>query len=148
TKDLKREVVKNVVMTGALFRLLEFDRDEKMLRQLLEERFGRKGPEIVTLNMEAARRGRAAIEAILAERGWTNVGYRLEPRPKPAPGVYINGNEALVIAAIEAGAPSSARDPIISGPLVAPARGAPSRDPTSESPAGGVWAPAPPARSA
>jgi 2-oxoglutarate ferredoxin oxidoreductase subunit alpha len=103
TKDLKREVVKNVVMTGALFRLLEFDRDETMLRQLLEERFGRKGPEIVTLNMEAARRGRAAVEAILGERGWTNVGYRLQPRPKPAPAVYINGNEALVIAAIEAG---------------------------------------------
>ncbi|HKW50590.1 MAG TPA: 2-oxoacid:acceptor oxidoreductase family protein, partial [Candidatus Eisenbacteria bacterium] len=103
TKDLKREVVKNVVMTGALFRLLEFDRDEKMLRELLEERFGRKGPEIVTLNLEAARRGRAVVEAILAERGRANVGYRLEPRPKPTPAVYINGNEALVIAAIEAG---------------------------------------------
>src|SRR2546427_12933431 len=29
TRDLKKEVVKNVVMTGALFRLLEFDRDEQ-----------------------------------------------------------------------------------------------------------------------
>jgi len=101
-RDLKREVVKNVVMTGALFRLLEFDRDEAWLRQLLEERFGRKGPELVTLNLEAARRGRAAVEAILAERGWATVGYRLEPRAA-APAVYIGGNEALAIGAIEAG---------------------------------------------
>jgi 2-oxoglutarate/2-oxoacid ferredoxin oxidoreductase subunit alpha len=103
TRDLKKEVVKNVVMTGALFRLLEFDRDEAWLRRLLEERFGRKGPELVNLNLEAARRGRAAVETILSERGWPDAGYRLEARPNPAPAVYINGNEALVIAAIEAG---------------------------------------------
>jgi 2-oxoglutarate ferredoxin oxidoreductase subunit alpha len=103
TRDLKKEVVKNVIMTGALFRLLEFDGDETWLRRLLEERFGRKGPELVSLNLEAARRGRAAVEAILSERGWSNVGYRLEAKPNPAPAVYINGNEALVIGAIEAG---------------------------------------------
>ncbi|HKV44568.1 MAG TPA: 2-oxoacid:acceptor oxidoreductase family protein, partial [bacterium] len=102
-RDLKKEVVKNVVMTGALFRLLEFDQDERWLRRLLEERFGRKGPELVNLNMEAARRGRAAVEAILSERRWPNVGYRLEPLPNPAPAVYIAGNEALAIGAIEAG---------------------------------------------
>jgi 2-oxoglutarate/2-oxoacid ferredoxin oxidoreductase subunit alpha len=103
TRDLKKEVVKNVVMTGALFRLLEFDRDEQWLRQLLDERFGRKGPELVNLNLEAARRGRAAVEAVLSERGWANVGYRIESRRNPAPSVYISGNEALVIGAIEAG---------------------------------------------
>lgn len=103
TRDLKKEVVKNVVMAGAFFRLLEFDRDEAWLRRLLEERFGRKGPELVNLNLEAARRGRAAVETISSERGWRDVGYRLEARPNPAPAVYINGNEALVIGAIEAG---------------------------------------------
>ncbi|HLW58435.1 MAG TPA: 2-oxoacid:acceptor oxidoreductase subunit alpha [bacterium] len=102
-RDLKKEVVKNVVMTGALFRLLEFDQDERWLRRLLEERFGRKGPDLVNLNMEAARRGRAAVEAILSERRWPNVGYRLEPLQHPSPAVYIAGNEALVIGAIEAG---------------------------------------------
>jgi 2-oxoglutarate/2-oxoacid ferredoxin oxidoreductase subunit alpha len=101
--DLKKEVVKNVVMTGALFRLLEFDGDEAWLRQLLEERFGRKGPQLVNLNLEAARRGRTAVESILAQRGWSDIGYRLEARPDPAAGVYIAGNEALVIGAIEAG---------------------------------------------
>ncbi|HEX9246447.1 MAG TPA: 2-oxoacid:acceptor oxidoreductase family protein, partial [bacterium] len=102
-RDLKKEVVKNVVMTGALFRLLEFDSDEQWLRRLLEERFGRKGPELVNLNLEAARRGRAAVESVLAERGWPGIGCRLTPLPKPDPAVYMAGNEALAIGAIEAG---------------------------------------------
>jgi len=102
-QDLKKEVVKNVVMTGALFRLLEFDGDERWLRRLLEERFARKGADLVNLNLEAARRGKAAVEEILSARGWSTVGYRLEARPDPAPAVYIAGNEALTIGAIDAG---------------------------------------------
>lgn len=102
-RDLKKEVVKNVVMTGALFRLLEFDQDERWLRQFLEERFGRKGPELVSLNLEAAHRGRAAVEQVLRERGWESVGYRIDPVPGAPPRVYMGGNEALCIAAIQAG---------------------------------------------
>jgi len=102
-RDLKKEVVKNVVMMGALFRLLEFDQDESRLRQLLEERFARRGQGLVDLNLEAARRGRAAAEALLKERGWRDVGYRLEPVAGRPPAVYIGGNEALAIGAIQAG---------------------------------------------
>jgi 2-oxoglutarate ferredoxin oxidoreductase subunit alpha len=102
-RDLKKEVVKNLVMTGALFRLLEFDKDEKWLRQLLEQRFGRKGPALVDLNLEAARRGRAAVEQVLKEKSWPSVGYRLEPAAEAPPRVYIGGNEALCVAAIQSG---------------------------------------------
>jgi len=102
-RDLKKEVVKNIIMTGALFRLLEFDEDERWLRQLLEQRFGRKGPAVVNLNLEAARRGRALVEEILKGRGHDSVGYRLEAVPGARPAVYISGNEALSIAAIESG---------------------------------------------
>jgi len=102
-RDLKKEVVKNVVMTGALFRLLEFDQDESRLRQLLEERFAKRGQALVDLNLEAARRGRAAAEAILKERGWRDIGYRLQPIVGSPPALYIGGNEALAIAAIQAG---------------------------------------------
>ena len=101
--DLKKEVVKNLVMTGALFRLLGFDQDETRLRRLLEERFARRGATLVDLNIEAARRGRAAAEAILAEHGWHDIGYRLEPVEGVPPAVYIGGNEALSIGAIQAG---------------------------------------------
>jgi 2-oxoglutarate/2-oxoacid ferredoxin oxidoreductase subunit alpha len=102
-RDLKKEVVKNVVMTGALFRLLEFDQDESRLRRLLEERFAKRGQGLVDLNLEAARRGRAAAEGILKERGWRDIGYRLQPAADSAPAVYIGGNEALAIGAIQAG---------------------------------------------
>jgi len=102
-RDLKKEVVKNLVMTGALFRLLEFDQDETYLRQLLEQRFGRKGPALVGLNIEAARRGRAVIQQIVRERGWSSVGYRLDAARGAPPSVYVGGNEALCIAAIQAG---------------------------------------------
>jgi 2-oxoglutarate ferredoxin oxidoreductase subunit alpha len=102
-RDLKKEVVKNVVMTGALFRLLEFDQNETRLRRLLEERFARRGQALVDLNLEAARRGRAVAEAILKERGWRDIGFRLEPVAGSPPAVYIGGNEALAIGAIQAG---------------------------------------------
>src|SRR5579875_2516129 len=102
-RELKKEVVKNLIMTGALFRLLEFDQDERWLRRFLEERFGRKGAAVVDLNLEAARRGRALVERILEDRRQSSVGYRIEAVRDAAPAVYVSGNEALSIGAIEAG---------------------------------------------
>ncbi len=102
-RELKKEVVKNLIMTGALFRLLEFDQDERWLRQLLEERFGRKGAAIVDLNLEAARRGRTLVERILEDRRRPSVGYRIEAVRSASPAVYVSGNEALSIGAVEAG---------------------------------------------
>jgi len=100
--ELKREVVKNVVMTGALFRLLQFDPDEAYLRQLLEERFLRKGREVVELNLQAARRGRQEVERVLDRSGY-RLPVRLEPRPGRHRAVYISGNECLGLGAIAGG---------------------------------------------
>ena len=83
--ELKRDVVKNVVTVGALFRLLDFDREGTYLTSLLEERFLRKGREMVDLNLKAARRGLEVVESVLGGKGWTDSGYRLEPRPKKEP---------------------------------------------------------------
>lgn len=101
--ELKRDVVKNVVTVGALFRLLEFDRDVAYLRVLLEERFLRKGREMVDLNLRAAQRGVEVVESVLGARGWTNAGYRLEPRPTKEPMLLLSGNDALSMGAIRAG---------------------------------------------
>ncbi|MDR5675970.1 MAG: 2-oxoacid:acceptor oxidoreductase subunit alpha [Armatimonadota bacterium] len=100
--ELKREIVKNVVMTGALFRLLQFDSDEAYLRQLLEERFLRKGREVVDLNLQAARRGRQEVERVLEANGY-QLPVRLEPRPGRHRAVYISGNECLGLGAIAGG---------------------------------------------
>ncbi|HXF81280.1 MAG TPA: 2-oxoacid:acceptor oxidoreductase subunit alpha [bacterium] len=101
--ELKRDVVKNIVMVGALFRLLDFDAAGTYFRGLIEERFQRKGQETIDLNLRAAQRGREIVEERLAARAWTDVGYRLEPRPLSEPLVLITGNEALCLGAIQAG---------------------------------------------
>ncbi|MDR7439692.1 MAG: 2-oxoacid:acceptor oxidoreductase subunit alpha [Armatimonadota bacterium] len=100
--ELKREIVKNIVMTGALFRLLGFDEDFTHLRQLIEERFGRKGRDVVELNLRAAQRGREAVERVLADRAYT-LDLRLEPRPRGRRAVYISGNDCLGVGAIQGG---------------------------------------------
>jgi len=101
--ELKREIVKNIITVGALFRLLEFDADRTHLQSLVEERFLRKGRETVDLNLKAAQRGREVVEGILKSKGWSDVGYRLEPRPVKEPMLLLSGNEALSIGAIRAG---------------------------------------------
>ncbi len=111
-RELKREVVKNTVVTGALLRLLEFDSDYALFGAYLEERFGRKGREIVDLNLEAARRGRAVIEEIMKAHGWTDVGYRLEGRKVERPALLVNGNEAMSMGSILAGCRFYAAYPI------------------------------------
>ena len=111
-RELKREVVKNTVVTGALLRLLEFDMDYQLFGQYLEERFSKRGREIVDLNLEAARRGRAVIEEVMKVHGWTTVGYRLEGRKVERPALLVNGNEAMSMGAILAGCRYYAAYPI------------------------------------
>jgi 2-oxoglutarate ferredoxin oxidoreductase subunit alpha len=102
-RELKREVVKNTVVTGALLRLLAFDMDYALFRAYLEGRFGRKGQEIIDLNLEAARRGRKIIEEIMSANGWSDCGYKLEARPVEGTRLLLNGNDALGIGAVLAG---------------------------------------------
>ena len=101
--ELKKDVVKNIITVGALFRLLEFDAEGGLFRKLIEERFLRKGQDIVDLNIQAAQRGREVVEEELRAHGWTDIGYRLEPRAQKEPLLLIDGNEALSIGAIKAG---------------------------------------------
>lgn len=101
--ELKRDVVKNLVMVGALFRLLDFDQEVTHLTALLEERFLRKGREIIDLNLRAARRGLEVVESVLQAKGWTDAGYHLEPRRLKEPRLLVSGNDALSMAAIAAG---------------------------------------------
>ncbi len=100
--ELKREIVKNIIMTGALLRLLAPEGWFDYLRALIEERFGRRGQEVVELNLRAAQRGREEVERVVAERGYT-LEVWLEPRRRGRRAVYISGNECLSIGAIHGG---------------------------------------------
>ncbi len=110
--ELKLEVVKNTIVTGALLRLLEFDPDDAYFRAYLEERFADKGREVVELNLRAARLGRSVIEKVLAEQGWDGVGYRLEPKEDPSPHLLLTGNDAVSMGSIMAGCRFYAAYPI------------------------------------
>jgi 2-oxoglutarate ferredoxin oxidoreductase subunit alpha len=119
-RELKKEIVKNMVVSGALFRLLEFDMDQAYLTAWLEERFLRKGRELVDLNLTAARRGREVIEEVLKERGWEGIGVRLEPNPPKEMMLWMTGSEALGMGAIQAGCRFYAGYPITpASPLLA-----------------------------
>ncbi|MGQ0551233.1 MAG: 2-oxoacid:acceptor oxidoreductase subunit alpha [Armatimonadota bacterium] len=102
-RELKKEVVKNTVVTGALLRLLEFDMDYALFGAYLEERFSRKGREVIDLNLEAARRGRAVIEEILKANGWDGADYKLVAQKPGGATLLVNGNEALGMGAILGG---------------------------------------------
>ncbi len=101
--ELKKDVVKNIIPVGALFHLLQFDKEVTHLRALLEERFLRKGQEIVDLNLKAASRGVEVVQGVLEAKGWSDVGYRLQPQPVDEPHLLIAGNEALSMGAIAGG---------------------------------------------
>ncbi len=101
-RELRLEVTKNTIISGALLRLLEFDMDYSLLRAYLEGRFLDKGRAVVDVNLEAARRGRAAVEEVLSSAGWDGIGYRLEPQPA-APSLLLTGNEAVAMGCILAG---------------------------------------------
>lgn len=102
-RELKREVVKNTIVTGALLRLLEFDMKYEMFEDYLMARFGKKGREIVDLNLEAARRGRAVVEEIYKAKSWTSCGFTLVPQKANGTQLLVNGNEALSMGSILAG---------------------------------------------
>lgn len=102
-RELKLEVTKNTIVVGALLRLLEFDMDYALLGAYLEGRFLSKGRGVVDVNLEAARRGHAAVEGILTSNGWETVGYRLNPQPDVAPRLLLTGNEAVAMGSILAG---------------------------------------------
>jgi len=99
--EMKREVVKNTIMLGALLRILRFDDDLAYFGKLMEERFARRGRDLVDLNLTAAQRGRAAVDEICAAKGYKS-GVRLEARPAKK-AVYISGNECLGFGGIVGG---------------------------------------------
>ena len=95
---LQAPVMKNVILIGAAFALLDFDPDFKTLRGIIGQRFLRKGREIVDKNIDAATMGLKEVKALLNG----SPGYRLE-RVAKEPRILITGNEATALGALVAG---------------------------------------------
>ena len=95
--QLKFELGKNIVAVGLVSALFGLDRDQ--LARLLREKFGRKGDEVVSKNLEALDAGIQYVHDHIADRA----KFAVKPG-QPGEGVLVvNGNQALAMGAIAAG---------------------------------------------
>jgi len=95
--QLKFELGKNVVAVGVVAAM--FGLDVAVIERLLQEKFGRKGEEILAKNMRALKAGTDYVETHIADRH----DFILEAGA-PIPGVMVvSGNQALSLGAIAAG---------------------------------------------
>lgn len=98
--------MKNMVAVGASTALLGLPLDA--FKEVIEERFARKGQKVVDKNMEAISRGR---EFVKAEAGEALPDFELEPSDGKKR-LYMIGNDAIALGAIAAGARLMAAYPI------------------------------------
>ena len=109
--QIKFELGKNVVAVGALAAL--FGLPEEYLKQLIEQRFGGRGPDILTKNLAALDAGLGYVR----EHVLTAPSYRREQfevsRGEPDPNIVVlSGNQAVSLGAIAAGVEFFAGYPI------------------------------------
>ena len=98
--------MKNMVAVGASAALLGVSVDA--FKEVIEERFARKGQKVVDRNMEAITRGVKQVESELGD-GITR--FRLEPSDGKKR-LYMIGNDAIALGALAAGARLMAAYPI------------------------------------
>ncbi|KFZ39896.1 2-oxoacid:acceptor oxidoreductase subunit alpha [Thermoactinomyces vulgaris] len=105
-EEIGMSQMKNMVAVGASAALLGIPADA--FKEVIEERFARKGQKVVDRNMEAITRGFEHAEGELGD-GITR--FRLEPSDGKKR-LYMIGNDAIALGAIAAGARLMAAYPI------------------------------------
>lgn len=96
-KNAGGDIFFNNAAVGASLALLGMKLD--ILNSIIEQTFGRKGPEIVAKNRQAAQGGFDHLKNSLA----TPFAVQIQPRPIPEKTILLNGNDAVCIGAIRAG---------------------------------------------
>ncbi|MBA4549588.1 2-oxoacid:acceptor oxidoreductase subunit alpha [Thermoactinomyces intermedius] len=105
-EEIGMSQMKNMVAVGASAALLGIPADA--FKEVIEERFARKGQKVVDRNMEAITRG---FEHVAGELGDGITRFRLEPSDGKKR-LYMIGNDAIALGAIAAGARLMAAYPI------------------------------------
>ncbi|AUS09062.1 2-oxoacid:acceptor oxidoreductase subunit alpha [Laceyella sacchari] len=98
--------MKNMVAVGASIALLGLSVDA--FKEVIEERFARKGQKVVDKNMEAITKGH---EYVQEQIGNTITKFRLDPSDGKKR-LYMIGNDAIALGAVAAGARLMAAYPI------------------------------------
>ncbi|GFR37647.1 2-oxoglutarate ferredoxin oxidoreductase subunit alpha [Insulibacter thermoxylanivorax] len=105
-EELGTSLMKNMVATGASAALLGLSID--VIKEVVEEEFGRKGPAVVEKNVEAVSRG---AQYILELTGGPLEEFRLAPGDG-AERLFMIGNDAIGLGALAAGCRIMAAYPI------------------------------------
>lgn len=93
SKLAKLPIMQNTVATGAFMYLTDLPLES--LEKALQERFGKKKPEIVTQNIEAARAGYE-----YAKTNWKSLGLGLQLSNKQR--LVMTGNQGIAVGALAA----------------------------------------------
>jgi 2-oxoglutarate ferredoxin oxidoreductase subunit alpha len=97
-KELQFELGKNVVAVGAISAL--FGLDPEYIRQLLHQRFARKGDAILNKNYQALDAGIGYVERNIPDRGTMQV----KPgTPDNVSRIVVSGNQAIAMGSLAAG---------------------------------------------
>lgn len=107
-QQLQFELGKNVVAVGAVAAL--FGLQFEYLTRLIEERFGRKGPEILDKNIRALEAGRRYIEENVPQT--EREALRLTAEGTAENVMVVSGNQAIAIGAVVGGCRRYAGYPI------------------------------------
>ena len=95
--QLKFELGKNVVAVGVVAAL--FDLPKEQLARLLQEKFGRKGDDVVSKNLAALEAG---IRHVREQTGGRPL-FQVRTSPDTRQVIVVSGNQALAMGAIAAG---------------------------------------------
>ncbi|MDR6224266.1 2-oxoacid:acceptor oxidoreductase subunit alpha [Desmospora profundinema] len=105
-QDVGLAQMKNMVAVGASSALLSLPLHA--FQEVIEEKFSRKGQQVVDKNMKAIQAG---ADTVLQETGGSLEGLKLEPSDGKKR-LYMIGNDAIALGAIAAGARLMAAYPI------------------------------------
>lgn len=91
-------IMQNTVAMGATLALLDFE--FTLLADVLQKMFGRKGEQVVKVNVDTAHAGFDFVKKNFAD--YTAAHLSL-PQKKPEPRMVMTGNDAISLGAIQAG---------------------------------------------
>lgn len=95
--EIKFGLAKNIVAVGVVAAL--FDLDLAVLRELLDQKFARKGTEVVSKNLEALEAGYRYVKEVLP----ADVQFAVRAGTRSSTRMLLNGNQALSLGFLAAG---------------------------------------------
>ena len=95
--QIKFGLAKNIVAVGVVAAL--FDLDREVLKQLLEQKFTRKGADVVAKNLEALEAGYRYVKEVLP----SHLNFPVKPGQRDPNRMILNGNQALSLGFLAAG---------------------------------------------